>query len=103
MRHKHRWPGHPECVELSPSVCIWSTSHGEDHHLYGFMIGHDVVGEEKRCVGAISVDPHAADDGHPVWTMTGSLAGDDLSLQPSVQCTTHPEFHAHVTNGRWTG
>lgn len=103
MKHKHLWPGKPPCVALSDSVCIWPTSHGEDHHLYGFMIAHDVAGDEKRCVGALAIDPHAAADGHPIWTMTGSLAGGDLSLQPSVQCKVHQDFHAYVTNGRWTG
>jgi hypothetical protein len=102
--HKHRWPGNDRpCTELGPTVCIWTSVHGEDEHLYGFLIAHDVDGEEGRCTGAIAVDPHAAHDGHPVWTMTGSLEGGNLSLQPSVQCTTHPAFHAFVTDGRWTG
>jgi hypothetical protein len=55
VSHKHRWPGHPDCVELSDTVCIWPTYDGDDHHLYGFMIAHDVAGDDRRCVGAITV------------------------------------------------
>ena len=68
----------------------------------GFIIAHDTPGEPWRCEGAVNVDPELAKDGK-VWTMTGTLASGDLTLSPSVLCTRHPEFHAHILNGRWTG
>ena len=73
-----------------------------DGYVSGFLIAHDVDGEPFRCEGAVNVDSDLTKDGR-LWTMTGSLAGGDLTLAPSILCTTHPEFHAHVQHGRWTG
>lgn len=108
-QHKHQredWEGYgrPNCIEIGDHVCIEQNGrYGyPDDHVGGFIISHDVAGEQYRCEGAVTVDPELAKDGK-VWTMTGSLAGGDLTLSPSILCSLHPEFHAHVVNGRWTG
>lgn len=106
--HRHQresWGyGEPKCVEIGDHVCIQQMGrvNKPDGYVSGFIVAHDVDGEEFRCEGAINVDPELTKDGK-VWTMTGSIAGGDLTLSPSVLCTTHPEFHAYVVDGKWTG
>lgn len=110
MEHRHEqdtWEGYSKvsCSPIGEHVCMRQTGrHGKPAgYVAGFIIAHDVTGQDvARCEGAITVDPELARNGK-VWTMTGSLAGGDLSLHPSIQCTTHPEFHAYVSGGRWTG
>lgn len=107
--HKHQrddWEGHghPDCVDVGSHVCLQQMGrHGKpDGYVSGFIVAHDVNGEKYRCEGAVNVDAELTKDGK-IWTMTGSLAGGDLTLTPSILCTVHPDFHAFVTNGRWTG
>jgi hypothetical protein len=73
----------------------------------GFILAHHVALEEARCEGMVCVDPEVAvkrDDGTlKLWTMTGTLEGGDLTLNPSIECTVHPEYHAYVREGKWTG
>lgn len=84
--------------ESGVRVRLTPISHGDDRHPAGFIISHRVG--RRWCEGAITIDdahfPHK-------WTMTGSLKAGDLTISPSIQCTLHRDFHAHVTNGRWTG
>jgi len=96
--------------ESGIGVCIRSIDHGPgqmvsgetfDRHPAGFIIAHDVPGGGERCEGALTIDE--AHFGPERWTVSGSLEAGDLTLTPSVACTVHPTFHAHVTNGRWTG
>ena len=100
------WDGYPlvRCTEIGDGVCIRQTGrYGyPDDYVSGFIIAHDVAGQVWRCEGAITVDPDLAENGR-LWTMTGSLDAGDLTLAPSILCATHPEFHAHVQRGRWTG
>lgn len=105
--HQHGWPYQDpsthKCTELGPTCCIRETVHGDDLHLAGFIIAHDLQDEDgPRCEGAVAVDPHF-DPERAVWTMTGSLEAGNLTLSPSVACSIHPYFHAFVQNGRWTG
>lgn len=105
MSHQHasREPGDQKCVVIPSAsgigVCLQSVVHGEDLHPAGFIIGHEVADAEFWCEGSLTIDdahfPHK-------WTMTGSLEAGDLTLNPSVQCMTHPAFHAYVVDGRWT-
>ena len=80
-------------------MTLESIAHGEDLHDAGFIVAHQ-VGETGWCRAALVVDdahfPHK-------WSLTGTLAGGDLTLAPSVACKAHPEFHAFIQNGRWTG
>lgn len=106
--HRHEqdsWDDYPNvrCTEIGPDVCIRQLGrHGKpDGFVAGFIISHEVASNEFRCEGYINVDPEHANDGK-VWTMTGSLGSGDLTLAPSIQCTTHPDFHAYVRNGAWT-
>jgi hypothetical protein len=94
------WRTNKDSVEIGPDV--WLTPlhrHGEKYEsIVAYIVSHK--GADGWCEGSIAVEPGY---GPPVWTQMGSLAGGDLSLEPSVQCKTHPDFHAHVENGRWTG
>lgn len=92
------------CTEIGEHVCIRPVGrYGfSDDYVSGFIIGHDVPEGGPRCEGVLNTDPELTKDGK-VWTMTGSLAGGDLTLAPSVLCTAHEWFHAHVVNGAWTG
>ena len=95
-----------DCVELSDEVCIrptfhWRSDRGEteaDRRLVGYVVAHDVDGQEVRCEGALMLEPGF---GPPVWTQTGSLEHGDLSLAPSVQCKTHGAAHGFVRRGGW--
>lgn len=61
----------------------------------------DVVGAiiefPGGCEGSIQWWARPGDD-REVWTLH-SL--DPLHVEPSVQCTEHPEHHGHIRNGRW--
>jgi hypothetical protein len=110
------WEGYKPvaCTEIDPAVCLRPTSHGgaphvtnpdgsiaggTTEHLAGFIVGHDAADLPHRCEGALSVDPHFAETS-PVWTMTGSLEGGDLTLSPSVLCK-RDQFHGFVRDGKW--
>jgi hypothetical protein len=94
-----------KCVEIGPDVCLSPFYHGDDEHLAGFFVSFDLPGDEgSRVPGAVNVDPHFAGE-RPIWTMTGSLDGGDLSLSPSVLMKSpgapERERHGYVTNGKW--
>ena len=70
----------------------------------GSCLGHDRSGFDVRCEGFVRVH---AEEGRPVWSMTGSLNGGDLTLSPSILCrlgnvTNEPcGFHGFVRDGKW--
>lgn len=104
------YPVHPPdpCFEIGAGVCLrpsyhWREDQGQtesDRRIVGYVIAHETPEWEARCEGALMLEPGF---GPAVWTQTGSREGGDLTLSPSVQCKVHPEFHAFVQNGRWTG
>jgi hypothetical protein len=104
VRHRHPSRSRLKCRDIPSAsgigVCLQPISHGDDLHPAGFIIGHDVAGEPFRCESGLTIDdvhfPHK-------WSMTGSLAKGDLTIDPSIACTTHPSFHAFVQQARWTG
>lgn len=104
--HKH--DGNQRCVEIGPEggpgVCLQPFFHGNgaDDHLAGFFTGFEVEGQDERIVGALTVDTHFAGE-RPVWSMTGTLEGGNLTLAPSVELKSPPRvpFHGHIQNGRW--
>ena len=106
MTHEHRWPYDDPakpcyCTEIGEHVCIRAVGiYGRDG-VGGFIIAHDLPDGGARCEGHVTVV--ATDDRDEVWTMTGTFEGGDLTLSPSILCTEHGWFHAHVTDGRWTG
>jgi hypothetical protein len=107
--HRHlqdSWEGYQDvvCFEIGEHCCLRPVGRygKDDNWISGYIIAHDVEGEEFRCEGAVNTDPEMTKDGK-FWESTGSLQGGDLTLTPSILCTTHPEFHAYITNGRWTG
>ena len=105
---KHGVAKPDDCREIGEGVCIrplwhWRSDLGEteaDARIMGYAIAHEVPGQEARCEGVLALKEGF---GPPVWTQEGTLEGGDLTLRPSIQCKTHAEFHAFVTNGRWTG
>lgn len=106
MERVHRHPYYDEdvvCTPIGPTVCLRETNYS-DGRLAGFLIAHDAPDLPHRCEGGITVahpsNPSVSEEARPTWTMTGSLAGGDLSLQPSVLCS-RDQFHGYVTNGAW--
>lgn len=104
--HKHAWPYEDpstyKCTEIGPDVCIRPTVHGDDQHLAGFILAHEVDWNDgDRSEGYVNVDPDA--DGKPIWSVTGSLEGGDLTLSPSIlhHGDPHPDIHGYVRNGKW--
>lgn len=99
------WEGYNtvRCTEIGDGVCIRQTGrYGKpDGYVSGFIIAHTVAGDQWRCEGGLTVDPELAKEGH-LWQMSGSLVDGTLTLNPSIQCSTHPDFHAYVRNGQWT-
>jgi hypothetical protein len=89
-------PRPSKCTEVGPMVCLAPTSM-QDGSLAGFIVGHDAPDLPVRCAGAIMVQPL---DAKPVWSMTGSLEGGDLTLTPSILCT-RDQFHGFVQGGAW--
>lgn len=103
MTHQHaddEW----KCVEIGPDVCLAPFTHGDDKHLAGFFLSFDVPDAAFRVPGAVNVDPHFIGQS-PVWEMTGSLEGGDLTLRPSIRISggsaPDRERHGFVTNGKW--
>jgi len=103
MTHnRSEWP-HDKCIEVGADVCLSETVHGDDLHIAGFLFCHEVPGEAERCIGGVNVDADFAET-RPVWTMSGSLAGGDLTISPSIRCVTHdpgPNAHGFVRGGKW--
>lgn len=91
------------CEPIGPDVCLRPFVHGDDQHISGFFLAFDVPDNDGyRSEGAVNVDPHFAGE-RPVWTMTGSLEGGDLTLTPSIRTRRvgDQEWHGYITNGRW--
>lgn len=116
MTHRHVGERKVACVAIDEHVCLRPTVHGgashitnadgsiaggETEHLAGFLVAHDREGQPYRCEGAVNVDPHFEGE-RPVWGMTGSLEGGDLTLSPSIHETDgQHDFHGFVRNGKW--
>lgn len=102
--HQHRWPyedpARRKCVDIGPDWCIRQTVHGDDDHLAGFIVAHDVPEGGQRCEGAVTVDEHFRAE-RAVWTIQGSIKDGDLTLSPSIQCTVHPPAHGYIRQGKW--
>lgn len=115
MTHKHPTRDDPRCVDVGSTACLspFTNSVGDDPA--GFIFAHDREGFDGRCEGAVNVVPF---EGRPVWSMSGTLAGGDLTLSPSILCKAKvpvwhedtgrytlepPEcgFHGFVRNGAW--
>jgi hypothetical protein len=108
MTHKHKrddWEGYKpvDCIEIGANCCLQKLGRvGKPNgYISGFIIAHDVAGHEYRCEGVVNVDPELTKD--KFWTMTGTIEDGNLTLSPSILCQTHSEFHAFITNGKWTG
>lgn len=95
------------CEDLDDEVCLrsalhWRPDRGETQanaRIVGYVIAHDVEGQEARCEGACMTEIGFGPT--QIWAATGSLERGDLTLSPSVQCSTHPAFHGLVRSGRW--
>lgn len=115
MAHEHATRDGPKCVDVGPTTCLspFRDSHG--HDLAGFIFAHDRPDLAWRCEGAVFV---VQVEDRPVWSMSGSLEGGDLTLAPSILCKAplleeKPEggyrirpgtecgFHGFVRNGAW--
>lgn len=117
-RHAHDRDG---CTEISATVCLRPTVHGGAphitdvdgaiaggpvEHVAGFIVAFDCPVDTHdgfRVEGAVNVDPHFEAD-RPLWAMTGSLEGGDLTITPSIRTRhdySHPAFHGFVTAGAW--
>jgi len=79
-------------VQIGEGIFLESVVHGDDEHPAGFIFVHGT------CRGALIIDdahfPHK-------WNMTGDLEEGTLTLEPSVQCTSHPEVHGYIRNSQW--
>lgn len=95
MTHKHLVDR--SCIELGHGVCI-APAALEDNPEAGYWIGYSVKGQEFRSTGRVQVDERL---GGPLWSRTGSLAGGDLTLSPSIQLQGASSLHGYVRNMRW--
>jgi hypothetical protein len=119
--HRHYAPRRG-CTEIAPNVCVRpffrplapkgmvlntpeSDAYGDE--LAGFLVAHDRAGFDTRCEGGVTVKRGDGEPG-PVWAMTGTLEGGDLTLSPSILCVygglaTQEKcgFHGWVRNGQW--
>lgn len=122
MTHRHYGDDDAldRCFEIDAAVCLRPAYHGGDpdvtdadgqtaggpnEHLSGFIFAHDRPGLEWRCEGYVNIDTDRP--GRHVWTMSGSLEGRDLTLNPSILCrlgsvsTEECGFHGWVRDGKW--
>lgn len=91
-----------------PGISIGSnhsleTYHNTGHELCGFIEWH-YTPEGNLCGGSVSVcaeHPNGRDGKTWHWSITGTLEGRDLTLHPSLQCTSCPS-HGWVRDGKWT-
>lgn len=94
------------CTDIAPDVCVreWRNDAGV---LVRFVIGHERpkgfvlptgVTTTARCECSIPVTgPHA-------WQVSGTLAGGDLTLSPSILEPPDdfcPGEHGWIRNGKW--
>lgn len=92
MTHRHVDDG-IECVEIGETVCLSPVSDG-------FFIHFDPSEHGFRQIGHVTVGPGA-------WTQTGTLAGGDLTLRPSIAIRMPVDgksielLHGFVTDGKW--
>lgn len=112
MGHEHAG-GDRGCTEVARNVClrridrslappgvVLSTPEADAYgtRLGGFIVAHDREGLEVRCEGFVDLDR---------WSMTGSLEGGDLTLNPSILCRLGSAsvrecgFHGWVRDGKW--
>ena len=119
--HRHAHHDEPKCVEINEHVCLQPIDGGGEgifrrdeagelvpvpRYFAGFIISHDRDGFEHRCEGFVRV---ALDRDGPVWTMSGTLEGGDLTLSPSILCVLGTAdggdarcgFHGFVQGGKW--
>lgn len=105
----------PKCVDVGPATCLSPFSDSRGNDLAGFIFAHDRPPQPWRCEGAVFVVQF---EDRPVWSMTGTLDGGDLTLAPSILCKAplldeKPEggyvirpgtecgFHGFVQSGHW--
>lgn len=91
------------CVELTPDICLREMRR-HDGKVMRFVIAHDSPAHPDgyRCEGTIPVT------GDRAWSVSGSLAGGDLTLSPSILEPASgvgagycPGYHGWVRSGRW--
>ena len=113
MSHLHGWPYDvdgdkpvtPSCIEIGPEACLRESAY-QDGTLAGFIEAHAAADMDVRCEGFLTVnlpthvEPSEVERARPRWTMTGSLAGGDLTLSPSVLCR-RDGHHGFVRDGKW--
>lgn len=108
MAHQHYQQGSEleGCTEVGSGVCLreWRNDAGE---LIRFVIGHDRpesftmpdgTHPTARCEGSIPVT------GAHAWSVSGTLAGGDLTLSPSIlEPADHfcPGQHGWIRDGKW--
>lgn len=105
------WDGYPKvkCYPMGPTVCIRRAGRtGKPRgYISGYIVSHHVALGQPRCEGFVCIDPEIAkprgDGALRLWVATGSIETGDLTLSPSIECTTHREWHAHIQDGKWTG
>jgi Family of unknown function (DUF6527) len=113
MSHRHGWPYdgtvdgdkpiEPKCVELNADTCIRQAV-WRGGGLAGFIEAHDAPDMDVRCEGYLTINlppnPSEQEASRARWTMTGTLAGGDLTLAPSVRCK-RCGHHGFVRDGAW--
>ena len=56
-----------------------------------------IVGFSDGCEGLVSFCDDC--DGN-TWTLKGEFP--NITVDPSIQCRTHPEHHGWIRDGKWT-
>lgn len=101
--HSHLISG--ECTETGPTTCFRPFAHTDGDgsaHIGGYFFFHDQprtnYNQGNRCMGTVVIC--TCKDTRDVWTESGSLAGGDLTISPSILCVNH-NFHGFLTDGAW--
>jgi len=79
------------CTEIGPTVCLQRSGDG------AIWVNFDPADEAGlRGMGRVEF-------GQGQWTETGSLAGGDLTIKPSIRISDHQGelLHGFVRAGRW--
>lgn len=82
----------------APEIVGWVFKHPQPSYKHNGITMYP----DDECYGLIYIkEPFTAPSRPtPVWTVVAAVP---LTLTPSVLCSVHPEWHAFITDGRWTG
>lgn len=87
----HSWDG--------PCSCGLNDECPAPEHVGWYFVHPQPERQSGECWGSIYIR-QVFQKPHAVWAVAQT---DPLTLKPSILCALHPNWHAFVQDGKWTG